>query len=304
MPPFRSLTWTYSACLALLVGTLTAPLSAAAAPTSCPEHFASGSAPDLVRPALAAQITALCFERYAVLHSGVSRTPLAVAEHLTRARMAAARETQRDGNFHEEQRLSADERARLADYARSGFDRGHMAPAGDMGTSTSMAESFSLANMVPQNPGSNRCIWEGIESSVRRLAADASDVFVVTGPILAGDTLETVGGRVLVPTSLYKAVYVPRRGPAAYLVETRRAWHGMAGRLHVRVAPDRRDRGVPWGGDRNPRSAPLTAGAAAEQRPRRLRAAGRGRKRGTRKRHACQRGLKTDPLWIDVPVET
>jgi endonuclease G len=133
--------------------------------------------------------------------------------------MAAARETQRDGNFNEEQRLPPDERARLADYARSGFDRGHMAPAGDVGTATSMAESFSLANMVPQNPGSNRCLWEGIEASVRRLAADTSDVFVVTGPIFAGDTLEKVGGRVLVPSSLYKAVYVPRRGAAAYVVE-------------------------------------------------------------------------------------
>jgi endonuclease G len=158
MPIFRPRAWIATACLALLTGVLTTPSPAVAAPTSCPEHFASGKAPDIVRPALAAQVSALCFEGYAVLHSGVSRTPLAVAEHLTRARMAAAREIRREVNFHEE------ERARLADYARSGFDRGHMAPAGDMGTATSMAESFSLANMVPQNPGSNRCLWEGIES--------------------------------------------------------------------------------------------------------------------------------------------
>jgi endonuclease G len=97
-----------------------------------------------------------------VLHSGISRTPLAAAEHLTRARMAAARETRREGNFHEEDRLPAEERARLADYAPSGFDRGHMAPAGEMGTATSMAESLSLANMVPQNTGSNRCLWGSI----------------------------------------------------------------------------------------------------------------------------------------------
>ncbi|HWX47939.1 MAG TPA: DNA/RNA non-specific endonuclease [Roseomonas sp.] len=161
----------------------------------------------------------MCFEGYAVLHSGISRTPLAVAEHLTRARMAAAGEIRREGNFHEERRLPPDARARLADYARSGFDRGHMAPAGDMATPTAMAESFSLANMVPQNPGSNRCLWEGIEASVRCLAEDEGEVFVVTGPVFAGDTLQRIGGRVLVPTALYKAVYVPGRGAAAYLTE-------------------------------------------------------------------------------------
>lgn len=144
--------------------------------------------------------------------------------------MAAARQTRREGSFHEEDQLPADDRARLADYARSGFDRGHMAPAGDMGTPTSMMQSFSLANMVPQDPGSNRCLWEGIESSVRRLAADASDVYVVTGPIFAGETLQRLNDRVLVPTSLYKAVYIPRRGAAAYVVENApgMAWRAVS----------------------------------------------------------------------------
>ncbi|WP_407927568.1 DNA/RNA non-specific endonuclease [Belnapia mucosa] len=53
---------------------------------------------------------------------------------------------------------------------RSGFDRGHMAPSGDMAPLEGQAESFSLANLVPQNPGSNRCLWEGTESAVRELA--------------------------------------------------------------------------------------------------------------------------------------
>ena len=201
--------------LALILGALIASSSAVAAPSACPGHFAKGSAPEIVRSALAARVRELCFEGYAVLHSGVSRTPLAVAEHLTRARMAGAREVGREGAFHEEERLPPDERAQLADYARSGFDRGHMAPSGDMATPTSMAESFSLANMVPQHPASNRCIWEGIETSVRRFADDEGDVYVVTGPVFAGETLERIGGRVLVPTSLYKAVYAPRRGAAA-----------------------------------------------------------------------------------------
>ncbi len=210
----------HSTFSALILGVLIVSSPTAAAPTACPEHFAARSAPDIVRPALAERVRELCFEGYAVLHSGISRTPLAVAERLTRARMAGAREVKREGTFYEEERLPPGERARLADYARSGFDRGHMAPSGDMATPTSMAESFSLANMVPQHPASNRCLWEGIETSLRRFARDEGEVYVVTGPIFAGETVERIGGRVLVPTSLYKAVYAPGHGAAAAYLAT------------------------------------------------------------------------------------
>ncbi|SDB20675.1 endonuclease G [Belnapia rosea] len=198
----------------LAVGILSST-PAGAAPTSCPQHFAAGSAPAIVRSSLSARVRELCFEAFAVLHSGVSRTPIAVAEHLTRAGMEGAREVRREGTFHDEDRLPADERARLSDYARSGFDRGHMAPSGDMPTPSSMNESFSLANMVPQHPASNRCLWEGVETSVRRLAVEQGEIYVVTGPVFQGASLERIGERVLVPTALYKAVYVPRRGAAA-----------------------------------------------------------------------------------------
>ena len=202
----------------LLFSPLTGLTTAKAAASACPEHHPGGVAPDVVRPSLAAKTRELCFEGYAVLHSGVSRTTLAAAEHLTRRRILAARQQQRDDAFHAEERLPEDERARLADYARSGFDRGHMAPSGDMPTSSAQAESFSLANMVPQNPGSNRCLWEGIESTVRALAVDEGEVWVLTGPVFEGTNLQRLNGRVLVPTSLYKAVYLPARGEAGAYV--------------------------------------------------------------------------------------
>src|SRR4051794_2404321 len=158
---------TLIATLALAVAL---PGAAAAAPSVCPEHHPGGLAPDILRPALAERARELCFHGYAVLHSGVARTALAAAEHLTRERVQAARGLERENAFHAEERLPPEERAHLADYAHSGFDRGHVAPSGDMPTPEAQAESFSLANMVPQDAGSNRCLWEGIESAVRDLA--------------------------------------------------------------------------------------------------------------------------------------
>src|SRR5215218_8060797 len=130
----------------------------------------------------------------------------------------AALGLERENVFHAEERLPPEERAHLADYARSGLDRGHMAPSGDMPTPEAQAESFSLANMAPQDPGSNRCLWEGIESAVRDLAVREGEVWVLTGPLFQGETLRRLNGRVLVPTGLYKAVYLPsRRETAAYV---------------------------------------------------------------------------------------
>jgi endonuclease G len=190
-----------------------------AATTTCPEHFAVGQAPDLVNPRLAAGTRALCFQGFAVLHSALTRTALYSAEHLTAGRIETARGTPRTGEFHPEPALPPGERADLADYARSGFDRGHLAPSGDMPDPEAQQESFTLANMVPQAPKLNRGVWEGIESAVRTLAQRRGELYVVTGPIFKGGELSTIG-HVVVPTYVFKAVLDPRsRSAAAYVAE-------------------------------------------------------------------------------------
>ena len=257
------------------------PGVATAAPSACPEHYPGGLAPDILRPTLAERARELCFRSYAVLHSGVSRTALAAAEHLTRERVQAARGLERENAFHEEERLPPEERAQLADYARSGFDRGHVAPSGDMPTPEAQAESFSLANMVPQDPGSNRCLWEGIESAVRDLATREGEVFVLTGPIFRGQTLRQLNGRVLVPTDLFKAVYVPSRGEAAAYVAPNAP--GLDWRA-VPLSELRELAGLdvypsPAAGGEEACAAP--ARAAAAQCGRRLRAHGRHRAGGS-----------------------
>lgn len=190
-----------------------------AAPTACPAHFAAGQAPDTRDPKRAAGARDLCFSAFAVRHSGQSRTPLWSAEHLTRAGVKAARGLTRQGTFHAEPLLPREEAAGLHDYRGSGYDRGHMSPSGDMPTMEAQQESFSLANMVPQAPRLNRGLWEAIESGVRALAVRSGGVYIVTGPLFEGQSLEALNDRVLVPTSLFKAVYDPAgRRTGVYLV--------------------------------------------------------------------------------------
>ena len=93
------------------------------------------------------------------------------------------------------------------DYASSGYDRGHLAPAADMGWSaTSMIESFYYSNMSPQQPGFNRGIWKKLEELVRTWAIENKAVYVVTGPVLAKG-LSTIGNnKIAVPNYYYKVI--------------------------------------------------------------------------------------------------
>ncbi len=203
--------------LMILLTVLLAISPVHAAQTACPQHFYAGQPPEVVNTRLLAGARALCFRAFAVLHSATTRTPLYSAEHLTRDTITASRGLTREGEFHPELSLPDGERAELQDYARSGFDRGHMAPSGDMPDEDAQQESFTLANMVPQAPKLNRGIWEGIESAVRRLAEREGDIYVVTGPIFSGAELQRVGN-VIVPSHTFKAVMSVRRGLAAAYV--------------------------------------------------------------------------------------
>jgi len=196
-----------------------------------PPFFLDGVPPALRNPKLVARTVPLCFEAFAVLHSGTARGPLYAAERLTRAGVEAARRVERRDAFHEEDRLPAEDRADLSDYVRSGYDRGHLAPAGDMPTGEAQAQSFSLANIVPQDRTLNRNLWSSIEESVRRLALRRGDLFVVTGTVFSGGSVASIRARVLVPTALFKAVYDPaRREGGAYLAPNSRegTWRAVS----------------------------------------------------------------------------
>ncbi|MBF0340756.1 MAG: DNA/RNA non-specific endonuclease [Magnetococcales bacterium] len=188
--------------------------TAHASQTACPDQFVGGSAPDITNPKLSPKTVPLCFREFSVLHSGVTRTPLWSAEHLDKKQLKEAKGQERVNLFHEEERLPAGDRSTLEDYKSSGFDRGHMAPSADMPDEQSQAESFSMANMVPQAPENNRGVWAHIEKAVRKLAQSEGEVFVVTGPVFQGASIKRLNGRVMVPTSIFKAIYIPKNQTA------------------------------------------------------------------------------------------
>ncbi len=94
-----------------------------------------------------------------------------------------------------------------ADYAKSGFDRGHLAPAADMRWSTqSMDESFYFSNMSPQVPAFNRGIWKKLEEQVRDWAISMDSILIVTGPILEPNLPSIGKNKVSVPKYYFKAI--------------------------------------------------------------------------------------------------
>jgi endonuclease G len=99
--------------------------------------------------------------------------------------------------------------ATLPDYRRSGYDRGHLAPAADMAFSgQTMADSFFMSNMTPQKPAFNRGIWKELEALVRYFAITERKIVVVTGPILPKEKTVTIGtNQVTVPTHYYKVIF-------------------------------------------------------------------------------------------------
>ncbi|WP_223032922.1 DNA/RNA non-specific endonuclease [Hanstruepera marina] len=92
-------------------------------------------------------------------------------------------------------------------YKNSGYDRGHLCPAGDRRYSQEAHdETFLTSNITPQNHEFNSGIWNTLEQKVRYWANRYDGVFVVTGGVLKGD-MTTIGSEnVAVPNQFYKVI--------------------------------------------------------------------------------------------------
>lgn len=193
----------------LLAGALACALSShALADPACDAQFLEGRRPEMVQAQPG--VRELCSDAFATLWSPATRDPVYSAEHLTAEGLIAGQAVKRVDAFHPDPRVPTASRATLRDYSGGRFDRGHMAPAHDMPTAKAGRESFSLANMVPQNKPLNRGAWAKIEETVRAQIVPRfrGEGWVVTGPIF-DDESRRLKGRVAIPSRLFKAVYIP-----------------------------------------------------------------------------------------------
>lgn len=198
----------------LLFSSLWLPLSAFALFDQCHDLFPAQQIPST------AQVGRdLCFDDFAIYYSPLDKKPIYTVEKLNGEKLQAPH-PRRTNQFYEEARLPAHERALLADYRGSGYDRGHNVPAGDMTSERGMAQSFSLANMMPQARQNNQGIWaKRVEESTRMyIKRVQGDVYVFTGSV--GHAGSIGKSKVTIPSHLYKLVYDPAKKLAwAYWVE-------------------------------------------------------------------------------------
>lgn len=152
----------------------------------------------------------LCRKMYVLEHSAFKKTPYWSAEHILGKNMGIPKE--RKNAFKADPDLRKGAKAYPYDYSRTGFDRGHMSPVGDMHIDDkAMLESFYMSNMVPQHPFHNRAFWKTFENTVREYAVKHGELYVITGPIYTKSPVKTIGkNRVAVPDFLYKIVYNPK----------------------------------------------------------------------------------------------
>lgn len=95
------------------------------------------------------------------------------------------------------------------EYTNSGYDRGHMCPAGDMEWSSSaMNDCHYMTNICPQAPKLNQVYWERLESACRRWANLYGSIYVVCGPVYNKTKHITIGMNhvIVVPDGYFKVV--------------------------------------------------------------------------------------------------
>ena len=158
--------------------------------------------------------TTSCFDRR-------TRNPHWVAEHITPTSLSMKEGDRRHSIFMEDDSIPEKFRAKLSDYFRSGYDRGHQVPAADAKWSqTAMDQTFLLTNMCPQvGDGFNRDYWAHFEDFCRRLTHHYPSVRIVTGPLYLPRkdpkdgkwrvSYEVIGSppNIAVPTHFYKVIF-------------------------------------------------------------------------------------------------
>lgn len=151
--------------------------------------------------------TVICRLGYVLEHDNKAKIPVWVSYTLKPEEAVGCLE--RDSAFAADQSLVPGKRSEEKDYAKSGYDTGHMANDGDFRWNAEASrESFILSNMAPQLPGFNRGIWKKLEDSTRGWAISRHhELLIYVGPIYNRDQDTVIGlNRVTVPHAFFKII--------------------------------------------------------------------------------------------------
>ncbi|HEA30942.1 MAG TPA: DNA/RNA non-specific endonuclease [Leeuwenhoekiella sp.] len=103
-------------------------------------------------------------------------------------------------------------------YKNSGYDRGHLCPAGDRTfDKQAYLETFLTSNISPQKHDFNSGIWNRLEQKVRYWADKYDGVYVTTGGVLNDRSTHIGEEEVTVPSQFYK-ILLDKRGEAYTMI--------------------------------------------------------------------------------------
>ena len=150
------------------------------------------------------QVAGICRQAYLVGYDAAAKIPKFVTYELTPPNALGC--VARTNAFAADQSVPGG--ATPDDYAATGYDKGHMAPDGDLSWDTQVEfESFLMTNMAPQAGSLNRGIWKLLETSVRGWAVQLNQPLVIyAGPLYDKTKDKTIGNGVTVPHGYFKVV--------------------------------------------------------------------------------------------------
>lgn len=145
---------------------------------------------------------------FSLSYNPLTRLPDWVAWELTAEEVAG--EYPRKDRFRQDPQVMGAQGDKT-DYRNSGWDRGHMAPAGDFKWSMeAMDETYYFTNICPQNTQLNTGDWKELEEQCRRWAVEYGRIYIVCGPMIEDNVHGKLGeNEIVIPDKFYKVVLAP-----------------------------------------------------------------------------------------------
>lgn len=161
-----------------------------------------------VTPLVAQDTVRIHHTNYQTVFSISKKYPVLVQWWITKDKLSCKVPAKRSNKFLPDPLLPNTDLS--MDYVGSGFDRGHLSPAGDNAClgNTVMRESFYYTNMAPQYSGLNRGQWKMLEDETRNLARTLDSIFVEAGCVGEIKKINTV----VVPTYCWKIIKIQKTG--------------------------------------------------------------------------------------------